>query len=246
MFDLVFINQPYAQRQTILDYTQEQLGFGQLGGEHHWQYVWVDWRTALARSAQKEPDTRYITYQAAFAPEQPPPSLPLSFLRFAQPFAFTNDSLGGTRIFNDLTEDSTDSAVDFTIPFTTGLPFTDVWSGLPAKFKFGPAYSFRRRLFELRRFQFNIGPGAPVDLFAPPEQVLQPSNVVPGVVSFSENTIQGDAYQVSEQIAAGYGMFDLPIVRDRVRFVGGVRLEYSNITLRTTVIGAQLPVEVQK
>src|SRR5262245_39143686 len=245
-FALGIVNQPYPQRQTILDYTQEQLGFGQLGGEHHWQYVWVDWRTAIARSAQQEPDTRYITYQAPFAPEQPPSSLPLSFLRFAQPFAFTNDSLGGTRIFNDLTEDSTDSAVDFTIPFTTGLPFTDLWSGLPAKFKFGPAYTFRRRFFEQRLFQFNLAPGQPVNVYAPPEVILQPSNIVPGVVNLNETTTQGDAYEVSEQIAAGYGLFDLPIVPDRVRFVGGVRLEYSNITLTTTAIGATQPVQVMK
>jgi outer membrane receptor protein involved in Fe transport len=245
-FGVGIVSQPYAQRQTILDYTEEQLGFGQLGGEHHWQHVWLDWRTALARSSQHEPDTRYTTYQAGFAPEQPPPSLPLSFLRFAQPYQFTNDSLGGTRIFNGLSEDSTDSAVDFTIPFTTGLPFTDVWSGLPAKFKFGPAYTFRRRMFEQRLFQFNLAPGQPVNVEAPPEVILQPANIVPGVVNLNETTTQGDAYQVSEQIAAGYGLFDLPIVRDRLRFVGGVRLEYSNITLRTTAIGATLPVEVQK
>ena len=240
------VSQPYAQQQTILDYTEEQLGFGQFGGEHHWGPVSVDWRTAIARSNQHEPDTRYTTYQAGFAPEQPPPSLPLSFLRFAQPYAFTNDSLGGTRIFNSLSEDSSDSAVDFTIPFMTGLPFTDWWSGLPAKFKFGPAYTFRRRFFEQRLFQFNLAPGQPVNVEAPPEVILQPSNIVPGVVNLNETTTQGDAYQVSEQIAAGYGLFDLPIVRDRLRFVGGVRLEYSNITLRTTAIGATQPVEVQK
>src|SRR5262249_33727258 len=147
---------------------------------------------------------------------------------------------------NDLTEDSTDSAVDFTVPFTTGLPFTDLWSGLPAKFKFGPAYAFRRRLFEQRLFQFNVAPGQPVNVFAPPEVILQPSNIVPGVVNLNATTTQGAASKVSEQIAAGYGLFALPIVPDRLRFVGGVRLEYSNITLRTTAIGATQPVEVQK
>jgi len=238
-------NQPYAQKQTILDYTQEQLGFGQLGGEHHWQRVWIDWRTALARTSQQEPDTRYTTYQAPFT-TPPPSSLPLSALQSTGPYAFTNDSLGGTRIFNDLTEDSSDSAVDFTIPFLTGLPGTDTWSGLPAKFKFGPAYSFRRRLFEQRLFTFNLDQPGAVNIYAPPEVILQPSHVVPGVVDFSEGTTQGDEYQVSEQIAAGYGMFDLPIVRDRVRFVGGVRLEYSNISLRTTAIGATAPVGVHK
>src|SRR5215471_5227104 len=89
-------NQPYAQKQTILDYTQEQLGFGQLGGEHHWQRVWIDWRTALARTSQQEPDTRYTTYQAPFT-TPPPSSLPLSALQSTGPYAFTNDSLGGTR-----------------------------------------------------------------------------------------------------------------------------------------------------
>jgi TonB-dependent receptor len=128
----------------------------------------------------------------------------------------------------------------------TGLPFTDWWSGLPAKFKFGPAYTFRRRFFEQRLFQFNLAPGQPVNVEAPPEVILQPSNIVPGVVNLNETTTQGDAYEVSEQIAAGYGLFDLPIVRDRVRLVGGVRLEYSNITLRTTAIGSTSPVEIQK
>jgi outer membrane receptor protein involved in Fe transport len=238
-------NQPFAQKQTILDYTEEQLGFGQLGGEHHWQNLWIDWRTALARSSQHEPDTRYTTYQAAF--DTPPPSsLPFSALNATGPYAFTNDSLGGTRIFNRLSEDSTDSEVDFTIPFLTGLPFTDAWSGLPAKFKFGPAYTFRRRMFEQRLFTFNLDQPGAVNVYAPPETILQPSHIIPGIVDFSEGTTQGDEYQVSEQIAAGYGMFDLPIVRDRFRFVGGCRLEYSNITLRTTAIGASAPVDIHK
>ena len=241
-------SQHLAQKQTILDYTEEQLGFGQIGGEHHWQRVWFDWRTALARSNQNEPDTRYTTYQAPFpAGHEPPDSLPLSSLSsVTAPYQFTNDSLGGTRIFNNLSEDSSDSEVDITIPFLTWLPFTDLWSGLPAKFKFGPAYSFRRRMFEQRLFEFNLGQGNPVNTLAPPEVILQPSNIIPGVVNFSEATTQGDAYQVSEQIAAGYGMFDLPLVRDRLRLVSGVRLEYSNISLATTVVGGKNPVAVHK
>jgi outer membrane receptor protein involved in Fe transport len=239
-------NQHLAQKQTILDYTEEQLGFGQLGGEHHWQRVWIDWRTALARSNQQEPDTRYTTYQAPL-PADLPSTLPLSALgSVTAPYQFTNDSLGGTRIFNSLNEDSTDSDVDITIPFLTWLPFTDLWSGLPAKFKFGPAYAFRRRMFEQRLFEFNLGQSGLVNLLAPPEVILQPSNIVPGVVNFSETTAQGDAYQVSEQIAAGYGMFDLPLIRDRLRLVSGVRLEYSNISLATTVVGGKNTVSVHK
>ena len=35
------------------------------------------------------------------------------------------------------------------MPFLTGLPFTDVWDGLAAKLKFGPAYSYRFRNYRL-------------------------------------------------------------------------------------------------
>ena len=207
--------QGIPQQQTILRYTAEELDFGQLGGEHRWNRLWIDWRTAFSRSTQDEPDTRYTTYQ-----NRPP--------------QFTTDSLGGTRLFNNLNETLTDSVVDFTIPFTTGLPYTDIWSGLPAKFKFGPAYAYRQRTFDQRRFEYqpNFNPLG-VNLFAPPEDILSPSNLIPGVIDVQETTQGGDSYKVSQEIIGGYGMFDVPIVRDRLRFVGGARVEYSYIRLLT-------------
>lgn len=211
------------QRETILRYTEEELDFGQVGGEHHWNHFWFDWRSAFSRTKQDEPDTRYITYKGT------PPK-------------FTDDSLGGSRIFNKLSETLTDSAGDITIPFSTGLPLTDVWSGLPAKLKFGGAYAFRDRTFEQRRFVYNINKAA-FDLTQPPETILDPSNQIPGLVDFDENTQPGDAYDVTHEILGGYGMFDLPIVRDHLRLVAGVRMEYSYINLKTTAIGVATPVK---
>jgi hypothetical protein len=230
-----------ALKQTILQWTEEQLGFGQVGGEHHWQGFWLDWRTALAQTTQTQPDTRYTAYSA---PAPLGPSGP--FPNFQMPFQFTNNSLGGNRTFGDLSEYLTDSAVDFTIPFLTKLPFTDVWSGLPAKFKFGPAYSYRHRDFDLRQFEASLeNPGA-LNLFAPPEVILAPSHIIPGIIDFQELTGQGFSFSVSQEIIAGYGMVDLPIVRDKLRFIGGVRLEYSDIELHTTVIGGTAPVTISK
>ncbi len=213
-------------RQTVLRYTEEELDFGQLGGEHRWSHLWLDWRTAYSRTTQKEPDTRYIAYEAANPPGQP-----------HGPFQFSTDSSGGTRVFNGLTETLTDSAVDFTIPFSTGLPFTDIWSGLPAKFKFGPAYSYRERTFDQRRFTYTPNLGA-FDLTQSPEVILAPSNLIPGLVDFDETTQAGDSYSVTQEIIGGYGMLDLPLVRDRLRLVAGVRQEYSYIRLKTFAIGA--------
>jgi len=206
-------NQDQPEQNSILRYTEEELDFGQLGGEHHWSHAWVDWRTAYSRTAQNEPDTRFITY-------------------LGEPPKFSTDSSGGTRAFNALQEYLSDSAVDFTIPFPTALPFTDFWSGLPAKFKFGPAYAYRTRSFDQRRFDYGVN-GAALDLGAPPETVLAPSNLVPGVVDVSETTQNGDRWSVSHEIMGAYGMFDLPLVRDRLRLIAGVREEYSDIVLKT-------------
>jgi hypothetical protein len=205
------------QQTTTLQYTQEQLAFGQIGGQHHWAGgLFLDWRTAYSRTLQSEPDTRYVTYEGT------PPS-------------FTDDSLGGSRIFNSLSETLSDSSVDFTIPFTR-LPFTDQLLAEQAKLKFGPAYSFRDRSFDQRRFVYNVNSSA-FDLTQPPETILDPGHLIPGLINFDENTQSGDSYDVSQQIAAGYAMLDLPLIPERLRLVGGARLEYSYISLRTFAIG---------
>ncbi len=224
-----FNDQGLHERNTILRYTEEELDFGQIGGEHRWSHLWIDWRTAYSRTLQNEPDTRFVSYTG-------PQGAPLQF---------TTEDSGGTRLFNGLKEYLTDSALDLTLPFDTRLPFTDVWSGLPAKFKFGPAYSYRTRNFDQRRFDNGVN-GAALDLTAPPETILGPSNLVPGVIDFSESTQTTDHFDVSQEIIGGYGMFDLQLVRDRLRLIGGVREEYSNIVLKTGVLGAGAAKVVKK
>ena len=124
-----------------------------------------------------------------------------------------------------------DSAVDFTVPFKTWLPFTDVWTGLPASFKFGPAYTHRERVSDLRGFRYI--PSSALNLSLPPDQLLAPPNVSDGTVAFQETTQARDAFSASEDVAGIYGMFELPIVKDLVKVVSGVRTEYSYIHLTT-------------
>lgn len=202
-------------------WTEEELAFGQLGGEHRFDWLWIDWRSAFSRTTQDEPDTRHLAYLGPKGRE-----------------SFTEDSLGGLRLFNSLEEILTDSAVDFTVPFRTGLPFTDVWSGLPAKFKAGPAYSFRDRDFSQRRFQNNLENPNIFDLTDPAEIILAPGNYGPGENSLIEETQARDQFSATHEIVAGYGLLDLPLVRDRLRFVGGVRVEYSYIELITFDLNA--------
>ena len=153
---------PEFTRQWLLRWVQEQLALGQLSGEHDFDWVRLDWRSALSRTTRNEPDTRYATYQG-----------PVDSLKF------TSDSLGGQRITNVTRQELSDSMFDVTLPFGTALPFTDVWRGLPAKFRFGGAYAYRKARFTQRRFVFTADNATqntekpPEDLFAPDQ--LEPS-----------------------------------------------------------------------
>jgi outer membrane receptor protein involved in Fe transport len=205
--------------QTSLRYSEEQLAFGQLAGEHRWSHLWIDWRAAFSQSMQDVPDARYLTYVTSERGVIKP--------------AFSNDSLGGSRIFSALDEVLFDSALDMTVPFSTRLPLTDVWSGLPAKLKFGPAWSNRDRDFAMRRFRYRVPEGA-FDLTAPAEQLLAPGNIGAGGVTFDEETQPRDDFRASQRIIGGYGMLDLPLVADTLRIVAGTRYEDSHIRLSTS------------
>jgi len=211
-------------RQTALQYVQDQLSYGQLLGEHQLPWLRADWRTVLSRTTRQEPDTRYTTYS-----RQDP----------GQPLLFTNSSLGGQRIDNDTLERLTDTQADFTIPFQTRLPWTTAWR-LPAKFKFGPAYTYRLREFSQRRFQFVPGFGTQ-NLALPPQDLFAPENIGPGLASAQEVSTPSDFFTGTHEIMAGYGMFELPIFEDTLRFIGGVRTEYSYIRLDEDVIRQGCP-----
>lgn len=210
-----------TEAQTQLRYTVEELAYGQVVGEHQiFPWLHFDWRSAYSRTTQDVPDNRYTTYIESGAP--------------GSPLRFSEDSLGGSRIFGDLHEILSDSAADVTIPFTTGLPGTDVWSGLPGKFKFGPAYSYRDRDFTQRRFRYRIRNAQAIDLTLPPEEILNPFNIQPGLVNFEEETVPRDQFSAQQRIYGAYGMTELPLLRDNLlRLVTGLRVENSYIVLHT-------------
>lgn len=206
--------------QTRLQYTEEQLSFGQIAGAHRWQHLQLDWRSALSQTTQDQPDTRHVVRSREQGSSDPPQ------------LSFVSPSL--LRTFSDLEEHLSDSALDLTVPFSTRLPFTDAWSGLPASFKTGVAYAFRARDFRFRRFLYEQGRLGDIDLSAPVEQLLVTENIGPRAqfpFQFTETTQKADEFESSQEIAAAYGMLELPLVHDRLRLIGGVRAEYSFIAV---------------
>jgi TonB-dependent receptor len=210
-----------------LRYVEDELAFGQFAGEHKFDFLFVDWRTVFARTTRDEPDTRQVSYIRG---KDAPPS---------SPFTFDDQQLGGTRISNETREDLTDSALDLTVPFTTGLPATTVWDGLLGKVKLGGAYSLRDRAFRQRRFEFTAD-GAGIDTTQPPEIILAPGNIGPGGVDLEETSQPTDQFKGTHEIIGGYGMLELPLVKDTLRIVGGARAEYSLIRLESLVVSSDL------
>jgi outer membrane receptor protein involved in Fe transport len=200
-------------------YTLNQLGFGQLEGHHHFSIVDGDWRAAWAPSLQDQPDAKYLIYELTGDP----------------PAVLSNRQPSLLRTFGTLNEFLQDYDADAAVPFRTGLPFTDVWSGLEARFKTGLAWQTRDRTFDFRRFSSTtVG-----ETFSgPPESILIPPNYSrTGPLTFSENTTDNDSFEGSEQVSGGYGMIDLPLVADRLSFIGGARGEYSYIVAKGAVVG---------
>ena len=208
------------QFPTSSQYTASQLGFGALEGLHHFSWVDLDWRGSWAPSSQSVPDAKFYTYTQS--PGEPPPILDTRGGPIAEPL----------RTWTDLSEFLQDYYLDATIPFRTRLPFTDVWRGLSAQIKTGVNYALRDRNFTYQSYDI---PGTTLveqlNLALPPDSLLVPSNFsVNGPFIFDRLSYQ--PFDASQEIAAGYGMVDLPLVEERLRVIAGSRVEYSYISGR--------------
>ena len=206
-------------------YTVNQLGFGQLEGRHHFSIADADWRAAWAPSLQDVPDGKLYAYVRTA--EEPQAVL-------------STNQIFPLRTYSTLNEFLQDYATDVSLPFRTGLPFTDVWSGLEAQFKTGLAYQTRDRSFEFRRFNTQSSSGVQPNFTGPPQSILIPNNYSrQGPLTFEEGTTANDFFNGTEQVAGAYGMVDLPLLADRLSFIGGVRVEYSYIVAEGALIDSE-------
>ncbi len=198
-------------------YRVDQLGFGQIGGEHHTGVIDIDWRTAMAQTSRDEPDWRFVRRVRAQGTNDIP--------------ALNNKDPSLLRLFNNLSEWMSDSAVDLTAPFEfSDWPIAS-FDGEEAKLKAGVAYTYRDRSFDMRRFRVTFG-NQPIDTTLPTEVLLQPQNIGIGSrnpFEFKEAIDPSDDFDATQEIAGTYGMVDVPIVPRLVRLIGGARVEYSLI-----------------
>jgi hypothetical protein len=212
------------EARTLL-YTERGLQSYQLKGKHFFEDllgISLNWDGALSTSTQNEPNLRFFSNE--FDIED-------SLYIFSTGVGLPN------RIYRNLEEETTGGNFHFTLPFAQ-------WSGLNSKFKFGGHYSEINREFRERRFQYNNGymnrsqynayyeTGNPNDFYADSALgiVRRDTNQTSGTIVsrfgtyIEDESVLAHNYDGDQTLAAGYFMFEVPIV-ERVKFVGGARLE---------------------
>lgn len=210
-----------------LQYIERNLTSHQFKGGHTLaglDNVRLDWLLTASETTQDEPDTRfYNTFNGQFGTGSDEPLYP-------------------ARFFRDLTETSLDGKADLTIPFRQ-------WDDAEGLFKLGGAQGSADRDFNERIFYYDttLQPTAPED-FLTPDRLGHATPVTNGnTLTYSWPTNLRQRYDKSfytgeRTISAGYGMVDTPL-SDWVRFIGGVRVEATDIqvTSFSTVASLSAP-----
>ncbi|HEY5619611.1 MAG TPA: TonB-dependent receptor [Vicinamibacterales bacterium] len=224
-FQGINIDNAREYKNYRLQFIEEGLISNAIGGEHFFQSLTnsrLDWRVNYARATRDEPDLRETLYERL--------STLAGTSETTNPFLYADESQSGFRMFNELNDDTTDAAVNWSV-FKTS-------SGRPTQYKFGVNYVDRTRDFRSRRFHFIPITSQKADsgnlLFNQrlmPEEIFV-SNNIGTALRFNEETRPTDAYNGDQKTTAGYGMVDIAMSA-RTRLVAGARVERFDQTVVT-------------
>jgi len=208
-------------RKFNLYWIERNLNTFQLKGDHRFPDaagLRFNWLAALTETTQDEPDARFFNdnnsgsgYQSGGVNSSPKDP---------------------TRYFRNLDENNRNEKLDWTLPFRN-------WREDEGEFKFGLFDSFSERTFTERQFYYPGHGGYQNDpnLFLT-DETLGLLSITTNIVAGRPRSLRfnwGDYVQVFDSryngertVQAGYLMLDHPVV-NRLRFVGGVRYETTDI-----------------
>lgn len=207
----------------VLKWTERDLRSLQLSGDHYLKSLFnmrVDWASSLTGSKQDEPDLRFFSndFTSVVRQGRDTTFYAITISNYSRP----------VRYFRNLDENIWDSYLNISIPFKQ-------WSGLSSAVKFGGAYGFKDRAFRERRFEYFQ---SSVRYNGNPETFFAPENV--GIVDSTSSrfyrfgnyivdaTQPSSNYDGEQDVYAGYGMIDVPLLR-RLRLITGLRYETTRI-----------------
>jgi hypothetical protein len=202
---------------TVLRYTERHMNMYQFLGKHQFPdffHMESEWLASFATTSQEDPDLRYMS----------------KFNRVSGLTGFANSIFPTTptRYFRLLEEDNFTFRLDNTFP----IP---VWNELEAQFKTGYYYASSAREYNDRGFSYESLTGS----FAPWNANGDPNSFIPimsgsGTVDdFFIRALPKNSYFGEQIIQAGYWMSELPVT-EKLRLIGGVRLETTYLAVEST------------
>ncbi len=191
----------------------------QLSGEHFVSTMGklrITWRGAYSEADRDEPDYKTLRYQRETGSDLP----------FFASISTVPNSNGGGRFFSTLKDINRSAEGNFEFAFKPAKK-------MEVKSKFGVFYNHSTRDFSARIF-------APVLtdfnnfqlIYLSIDSLFLPENIDTNKFLYYEQTSLSDKYVASENLAAGYIMFDIPL--GKLRTVIGARLESDLSKLSST------------
>jgi TonB-dependent receptor len=206
----------FYYRNRRLQFIEEGLLSNAVSGEHFFRGAGnsrIDWRVSYAQADRDEPDLREVLYQQPFLSGTLEPNPAIAPV-------LADESQSGFRLFNDLTDETIDGSLNWSLFSTAG--------NRPTQYKFGVSYVDRSRDFQSRRFRFIpivlTKDGTPTINQTLEPEVLYAEQNIGTAFRFNEETRPTDAYAGDQSTASGYGMLDIAIT-GRSRLVAGARVE---------------------
>ena len=188
----------------------------------------VEWNGSYGRTSQEEPDRRFF---ASIARIQASGDTLYS--------AFDQGLRPPARLFRDLKEDKYTGSLDVTVPVT--------FAGRQGEIKLGGAYDTAERDFSERSFSFNEPEfGSSVRFTGDADSFFDRANrgIVGGSpddpvfgLTIDDQTNDFSSYVGERTIGAGYVMAEVP-VGERLRIIGGARLEATDLSVQATADSA--------
>ncbi len=206
-----------------LEYQQNSLSSYQSKGEHYFENVKklkVDWMWAWSQSNQIQPDLRYFSNDYTVdATGQNNYSIQAAI--YPVP----------TRFYRDLDQTTGDGKINFEFNIAE-------LEGKSSKIKFGSAFLIQERVLTENRYNYrsqgNLAYTGSVANYIGNANMTLPTagNPVANYVYIEEASERRNSYGADQEIVAGYVMGDI-WASQKLRMVGGARLETTNILVRS-------------
>ena len=198
------------------DFTERNLLSSQISGSHYLNKISglnLTWNASYSESKRNEPDSKTAYYQRELGTEDP----------YFMPLSTIANANVGQRFYSKLYDISRGAGVNF------DMDFLKIGNLRKSKIKFGGLATGTDRNFQARLFA-PVNAGSFMIGYEPIERIFSPENMDSSKLYYVETTDISDKYTATENLYAGYMMFDIPL--NKLRIITGLRYEYNEQKLK--------------